>query len=162
VEFFTISKSFSMPGWRVGFCVGNAATITALRTMKGYLDYGIFAPVQFAAAAVLGPEGDAIAQAACGIYRERRDVLVAALAEAGWPVPTSRATMFVWAPLPERARKMSAADFAARLFDATRVAVSPGTGFGPGGEGHVRFSLVEDAPKIRAAAQRIGDFLRKI
>ena len=162
VEFFTVSKSFSMPGWRVGFCCGNAEIIAALKTMKSYLDYGIFGPIQFAAAAVLGPAGDAVAKHACETYRARRDVLIAALADAGWRVPSPKATMFVWAPLPEKARAMGAAEFAAKLFDATRVAVSPGTGFGPGGEGHVRFSLVEDAPKIRKAAARIGDFLQKI
>ena len=162
VEFFTVSKSFSMPGWRVGMCAGNAEIIGALRTMKAYLDYGIFAPVQLAAAAVLGPEGDAIAKQACEVYHGRRDVMCAALADAGWRVTPPKATMFVWAPLPEKARGMGAADFAARLFDATRVAVSPGTGFGPGGEGNVRFSLVEDAPKIRKAAARIGEFLKQL
>jgi alanine-synthesizing transaminase len=162
VEFFTISKSYSMPGWRVGFCVGNADIISALRMMKGYLDYGIFAPIQLAAAAVLGPEGDAIARAACETYRGRRDALVSALADVGWPVPAPLATMFLWAPLPARAQKLGAAEFARRLFEQTRVAVAPGTGFGPGGEGHVRFSLVEDADAIRTAAARIGEFLKQL
>jgi alanine-synthesizing transaminase len=162
VEFFTISKSFSMPGWRVGTCAGNAEIIAALKTMKSYLDYGIFAPIQLAAAAVLGPRGDAVAKQACETYRARRDVMIAALADAGWRVPSPKATMFVWAPLPEKARALGAAEFAARLFDATRVAVSPGTGFGPGGEGYVRFSLVEDAPKIRKAAALIGEFLKTL
>src|SRR5262249_60650483 len=108
------------------------------------LDYGICAPVQMAAGAVLGPEGDAIAKQACEVYRGRRDVMIAALADAGWRVPPPRATMFVWAPLPEKARSMGAAEFAARLFDATRLAVSPGTGFGPGGARKVRVSLAQD------------------
>ena len=128
--------------------------------MKSYLDYGIFAPVQYAAAAVLSEAGDAAARAAAALYRERRDALCDGLAAAGWPVERPRATMFVWAALPERARALGAVGFARRLFEATRVVVSPGTGFGAAGEGYVRFSLIESADRCRAAAARIGEFLR--
>lgn len=164
VEFFTISKSYSMPGWRVGFCVGNRELVGALRTMKGYLDYGIFGPVQQAAAAVLGEAGDAFARAACEMYRSRRDALCEGLAAAGWPVERPHATMFVWAPLPPavRAAGLPAADFARRLFESTRVVVSPGTGFGDAGEGFVRFALVEESARCRRAAEKIGEFLRTL
>jgi alanine-synthesizing transaminase len=159
VEFFTVSKSYSMPGWRVGFCVGNRELVAALAKMKSYLDYGIFAPAQLAAAAVLSPAGDAVARAARENYRDRRDVLCAGLARAGWPVELPHATMFVWAPVPERMRAGGSAEFARKLFDATRVAVAPGTGFGPGGEGYVRFALVEDILRTRRATELIKGFL---
>ena len=162
VEFFTVSKSYSLPGWRVGFCVGNPKLIGALKTIKTYLDYGIYGPLQLAAARMLGPAGDEAARQARETYRARRDTLCQGLGLAGWVVEPPKATMFVWAPLPERARSLGAANFAARLFDATRVAVSPGTGFGPGGEGAVRFALVEDVSRLPAATQKIGEFLKSL
>jgi alanine-synthesizing transaminase len=160
VEFFTVSKSYNMAGWRVGFCVGNPRLVAALRTMKAYLDYGIFGAVQHAAAAVLSPAGDAIAREQCALYRARRDALCEGLRAAGWPVEPSRATMFVWAALPETMRHLGSVGFCKSLFERARVAVSPGTGFGEGGEGHVRFSMVEEVPRIRAATEAIGRFLK--
>jgi alanine-synthesizing transaminase len=161
VEFFTVSKSYSMPGWRVGFCAGNARLVGALAQIKTYLDYGIFAPLQYAATAVLGPEGDTIARTASGTYKARRDALLQGLDSAGWNVRPPRGTMFVWAPLPDAASAMTSVQFAADLFAATRVVVSPGVGFGTAGDRHVRFALVEDVYRTREAAERISEFLRK-
>jgi alanine-synthesizing transaminase len=159
VEFFTVSKSYSMPGWRVGFCVGNAELIGSLTTIKGYLDYGIFGPAQLAAATAL-TSCDADVRANRETYEHRARLLVAGLAEAGWSVPMPKASMFVWAPLPASHQAMGAVAFAAALLKESRVAVSPGVGFGPGGEGYVRFSLVENDERARRACQAIGEFLR--
>src|SRR5882757_3005167 len=142
VEFFTVSKSYSMPGWRVGFCVGNDALVGALTTIKGYLDYGIFAPTQLAAATALA-SCDADVEQNRARYRHRAQVLVAGLTAAGWPVDQPTASMFVWAPLPAAHRQRGAVEFSSALLAEARVAVSPGVGFGPGGEGFVRFALVE-------------------
>ncbi len=159
VEFFTVSKSYSMPGWRVGFCVGNRTLVGALGTIKGYLDYGIFGPVQLAAATALSPLCDADVAANRELYKRRAAILCDGLAAAGWPVPRPTASMFVWAPLPGRAVEKGAVTFAAELLAEARVAVSPGVGFGPGGEGFVRFALVETDDRARQACAAIGRFL---
>jgi alanine-synthesizing transaminase len=159
VEFFTVSKSYSMPGWRVGFCVGNKTLVGALTTIKGYLDYGIFGPVQLAAATALSPVCDADVAANRDLYKRRAAVLCEGLAAAGWPVPQPSASMFVWAPLPGKAAEQGAVKFAAELLAEARVAVSPGVGFGPGGEGFVRFALVETDERARQACAAIGKFL---
>jgi alanine-synthesizing transaminase len=158
VEFFTVSKSYSMPGWRVGFCVGNRALVGALTSIKGYLDYGIFGPAQLAAATALA-ECDADVAANRERYRHRAAVLAEGLAAAGWPVEAPRASMFFWAPLPASHRHMGSVAFAASLLEKARVAVSPGPGFGPGGEGFVRFALVEPDDRARKACAAIGSFL---
>jgi alanine-synthesizing transaminase len=161
VEFFTVSKSYSMPGWRVGFCVGNRALVGALGTIKGYLDYGIFGPVQLAAATALSPACDADVAGNRELYKRRAAVLCEGLAAAGWPVPKPTASMFVWAPLPRQAAGQPAVKFAAELLEKARVAVSPGVGFGPGGEGFVRFALVETDERARQACAAIGQYLKQ-
>ena len=158
VEFFTVSKSYSMPGWRVGFCVGNRKLVGALTNIKGYLDYGSFAPVQLAAATALTScDGDVAENRA--VYKHRAALLCDQLAAVGWSVPRPVASMFVWAPLPAQAAHMGAVRFAAELLEHARVAVSPGVGFGPGGEGFVRFALVEKDERARRACAAIGEFL---
>jgi alanine-synthesizing transaminase len=160
VEFFTVSKSYSMPGWRVGFCVGNPGLIGSLATIKGYLDYGIFAPAQLGAAtAVATCDADVVQNRET--YRRRANLLVNGLAAVGWTVPMPKASMFVWAPLPTTHAAMGAVAFASALLQEARVAVSPGVGFGPGGEGFVRFSLVESDERSQRAIAAIGEFLRK-
>jgi alanine-synthesizing transaminase len=160
VEFFTVSKSYSMPGWRVGFCVGNPELVGSLATIKGYLDYGIFAPAQLAAATAL-TACDADVEENRLRYQHRARLLVDGLAAAGWTVPSPKASMFVWAPLPPSHRTMGAVAFAAALLQESRVAVSPGEGFGPGGAGFVRFSLVEDDERARRACAAVGAFLQR-
>jgi alanine-synthesizing transaminase len=160
VEFFTVSKSYSMPGWRVGFCVGNAEMVGSLVTIKGYLDYGIFGPAQLAAATALH-QCDADVRQNRETYQHRARLLVDGLAQAGWSVPMPKASMFVWAALPASHRAMGAVEFSAALLRESQVAVSPGVGFGPGGEGFVRFSLVESDDRARRATAAIGEFLRK-
>jgi alanine-synthesizing transaminase len=152
-ELFTVSKSYNMPGWRVGFCVGNRELVGALKRFKGYVDYGHFTPVQLAAATALGPECDAAVAEVRETYRARRDALVEGLAQAGWRVEPAAATMFVWAPVPGGG---SSVDLALRLLEKARVAVAPGVGFGPGGEGWVRFALVEEVERTREACRRIA------
>jgi alanine-synthesizing transaminase len=159
VEFFTVSKSYSMPGWRVGFCVGNRTLVGALATIKGYLDYGIFAPVQLAAATALSPACDADVAGNRELYKHRAALLCRELNAACWAVPLPVASMFVWAPLPARAAAGGAVRFAAELLERARVAVSPGVGFGPGGEGYVRFALVESDERTRKACAAIGAYL---
>jgi alanine-synthesizing transaminase len=160
VEFFTVSKSYSMPGWRVGFCVGNAGLVGKLATIKGYLDYGIFGPNQLAAATALASCDDAVAQNRQR-YQRRAEVLVTGLRAAGWAVSMPAASMFVWAELPKAHRAGGSVAFAAALLREARVAVSPGVGFGPGGEGAVRFSLVENEERTQAACAAIGAFLSR-
>ena len=159
VEFFTVSKSYSMPGWRVGFCVGNGDLVDSLAVIKGYLDYGIFAPAQLGAATALTSCDDDVRQNR-ERYQRRAQLLVNGLAAAGWTVPMPKASMFVWAPLPATHRSMGAVAFAAALLQQARVAVSPGEGFGPGGEGFVRFSLVESEDRIAGACAAIATFLQ--
>ncbi len=161
VEFFTVSKSYSMPGWRVGFCVGRPDLVGALSTIKGYLDYGIFCPVQRAAATAL-QECDADVAANRALYRHRAQLLTDVLGAAGWPVTMPDATMFVWAPIPEKFRAAGALAFATELLEKAGVAVAPGTGFGPGGEGFVRFSLIEPDERVRQAGQRIQRLLAQV
>ncbi len=160
VEFTSLSKTYSMPGWRIGFAVGNERLIAALARVKSYLDYGAFTPVQVAAAAALnGPQAcvDDIRQ----IYRARRDTLVEAFGRAGWPVPPPAATMFAWVPVPEKFKAIGSVGFSKLLIERADVAVSPGVGFGEHGEGYVRIALVENEHRIRQAARNIRRFLNE-
>ncbi|MGH8014255.1 MAG: alanine transaminase [Candidatus Binataceae bacterium] len=154
VEFFTLSKSYNMPGWRVGFAVGNREMIAALSRLKSYFDYGMFTPVQVAAIAALNGPQECVSQIV-ETYRGRRDVLVDGLNRAGWPVEKPRATMFVWAPIPEPWRAMGSLEFAKFLLSEAKVAVSPGVGFGADGDGHVRFALIENEHRTRQAIRGI-------
>jgi alanine-synthesizing transaminase len=158
VELYTLSKSFSMAGWRVGFLVGNPAVVAGLTRLKSWLDYGTFQPIQIAAISALTEAPDTPNEVA-EIYRGRRDALCDGLARIGWDVPRPRATMFVWAPVPERYRGLGSLAFAEHLAREAHVAVSPGSGFGSGGEGHVRFALVENTHRIRQAIRGIGSVL---
>jgi alanine-synthesizing transaminase len=159
VEIFSMSKSYNMAGWRVGFCVGNARVIAALARIKSYLDYGVFQPVQIAAIIALR-ECEEDTRKICATYQKRRDVLIHGLNRAGWPVEKPRGSMFVWAPIPERFRAMGSLEFSKLLLEKAQVAVSPGIGFGPMGEGHVRFALVENDHRIRQATRAIGQFFK--
>jgi alanine-synthesizing transaminase len=159
VELYTLTKSFSMPGWRVGFLVGNAAVISALARLKSYLDYGTFQPIQIAAIIAMNEAPD-YPQQVCEIYRSRRDALCDGLARAGWSFPKPRGTMFVWAPIPEPFRDLGSLEFARLLAREGKVATSPGVGFGPDGEGFVRFALVENEHRIGQAIRGIRRVLR--
>ena len=158
VEFTSLSKTFSMPGWRIGFAVGNERLVAALARVKSYLDYGAFTPIQVAAAAALNGPEEHVARVR-DIYRSRRDCLVESFARAGWEVPSPQATMFAWAPLPERFRDMGSLAFSKLLVEKADVAVAPGVGFGEQGEGYVRIALVENEQRIRQAARNIRRFL---
>ncbi len=160
VEFTSLSKTYSMPGWRIGFAAGNARLIHALTRIKSYLDYGAFTPIQVAATAALNGPQDCIADIRAR-YRERRDVLVESFAAAGWPIPSPRATMFAWAPIPEAWREVGSLEFSKRLLADAEVAVSPGIGFGRMGEGFVRIALVENRQRIRQAARNVKAFLAR-
>lgn len=160
VEIYSMTKSYNMAGWRVGFCLGNARLIAALARIKSYLDYGIFQPIQIASIIALRDCGDAPGKI-CGIYQARRDVLLEGLARAGWPVEPPKASMFVWARLPEPFSGMGSLEFAKLLMKEALVAVSPGIGFGPMGEGFVRFSLIENNARARQATRTIGHFLHR-
>ena len=156
VEFTTMSKGYNMAGWRVGFCAGNAEMIRALSTIKAYYDYGLFAPIQIAAILALR-HTDAAVEAQSQIYRGRRDVLCAGLRRLGWTMATPRAGMFLWAKIPDPwAQQMNSVDFATMLLEKADVAVSPGAGFGPHGEGFLRLSLVENENRLRQAVRQIG------
>jgi alanine-synthesizing transaminase len=158
VEFTSMSKTFSMPGWRMGFAVGNERIIAALARVKSYLDYGAFTPIQAAAVAALnGPEHCITEMRAT--YKKRRDVLVDTFTRAGFPVPAPAASMFAWAPLPEPFREMGSLEFSKLLVEKAEVAVSPGVAFGEHGEGYVRIALVENEQRIRQAARNIRRFL---
>ena len=161
VEFTSLSKTYSMPGWRMGFAVGNAELIAALARVKSYLDYGAFTPVQVAAtaAALNGPQ-ECIDEVRA-TYKARRDVLVSSFGRAGWNVPPPPSTMFAWAPVPERFHNLGSLEFSKLLLEHAEVAVSPGIGFGEHGEGHVRIALVENEHRIRQAARNIRRFLAK-
>ena len=159
VEIFSMSKSFNMAGWRVGFCVGNAKMIAALARIKSYLDYGVFQPIQIAAIVALRDCEDESVKI-CEVYRKRRDVLVDGLCRAGWPVQSPKGSMFLWAPLPERYKHLPSLEFSKLLMEKALVAVSPGVGFGPMGEGFVRFALIENEHRTRQATRSIGQFLR--
>jgi alanine-synthesizing transaminase len=159
VEIFSLSKSYNMAGWRVGFCVGNPKMIAALARIKSYLDYGVFQPIQIASIIALR-ECEEDTKKICANYQKRRDVLVTGLRRAGWPVEPPKGTMFLWAPLPERYKALGSLEFAKLLLQQARVAVSPGIGFGPMGEGHVRFALIENEQRLRQATRSIGAFLK--
>jgi len=150
VEFFSMSKSYNMPGWRVGFCVGNEKMIAALTRIKSYLDYGIFQPIQIASIIALNSPQDCVKETV-RIYEERRDVLVDGLNRIGWRVEKPKATMFVWARIPEGYRHLGSVEFSKMLIEEAKVAVSPGIGFGEYGEGYIRFALVENPHRIRQA-----------
>ncbi|GIX46814.1 MAG: hypothetical protein KatS3mg131_1025 [Candidatus Tectimicrobiota bacterium] len=150
VEFFSMSKSFNMPGWRVGFALGNATLVGALRKIKSYLDYGIFQPIQIASIIALNDMDQEVA-AIREVYRRRRDTLVRGLQRLGWPVVPPRGTMFVWAQIPEAYRAMGSLEFAKHLLKEAKVAVAPGIGFGHGGDPYVRFALVENEHRTRQA-----------
>jgi alanine-synthesizing transaminase len=160
VEIFSMSKSFNMAGWRVGFCLGNAKMIAALARIKSYLDYGVFQPIQIASIVALRDCEDESVRI-CEMYRRRRDVLVDGLCRAGWPVQSPRGSMFLWAPVPGRYQEMGSLEFAKLLMEKALVAVSPGVGFGPMGEGFVRFALIENEHRTRQATRSIGQFLRR-
>ena len=159
VELYTLTKGFSMAGWRVGFLVGNAEIVGALARLKSYLDYGTFQPIQIAAIVALNEAPDFPAEV-CEIYRSRRDALCDGLDRIGWPVTRPKGTMFVWAPIPEPFRDLGSLEFAVKLARDARVAVSPGVGFGSRGDGHVRFALVENEHRIRQAVAGIRKLLR--
>ncbi|MXU65363.1 LL-diaminopimelate aminotransferase [Oceanomicrobium pacificus] len=158
VEFTSLSKTYSMPGWRMGFAVGNRRLIGALTRIKSYLDYGAFTPVQVAAAAALNGPDDCIAEIR-NTYRARRDTLVDAMGRAGWDIPAPPATMFAWAPIPKRFDNVGSMAFSKILLKEAGVAVSPGVGFGEYGEGFVRLGLVENEQRIRQAARGVRKVL---
>jgi len=158
VEFTTLSKTYAMPGWRVGFAVGNERLIHALTRVKSYLDYGAFTPIQVAAAAALNGPQDCIDEIRA-TYKRRRDCVVDALTRAGWPIPSPPATMFAWAPIPDMFSHLGSLEFSKLLLEKASVAVSPGVGFGEYGEGHVRIALVENEQRVRQAARNIRKFL---
>jgi len=160
VEFTSLSKTYSMPGWRMGFAVGNERVIAALARVKSYLDYGAFTPVQVAAIAAIDGPAECIAEAR-DTYRRRRDVLVESFGRAGWTIPAPRASMFAWAPIPEPFRELGSVEFARKLVEQAEVAVAPGLGFGEHGEGFVRIALVENEQRIRQAARNVRRFLEK-
>ncbi len=160
VEFFTMSKSYNMPGWRVGFMVGNPKLVAALARLKSYFDYGTFTPIQVASIAALEGPQDCVHEI-CEIYRKRRDVLVEGLNKLGWPIPSPKATMFVWAQIPEQYRKLGSLEFSKLLLTEAKTAVSPGIGFGDYGDGHVRFSLIENEERTRQALRGMKQMLAK-
>ena len=158
VEFFTLSKSYNMPGWRVGFCCGNKDLLAALARIKSYFDYGLFTPIQVAAIKALD-EGDENVKKIRSMYQSRRDVLVNGLNNAGWKVESPKATMFLWAKIPSTLRSLGSLEFSKKLLAEAQVAVSPGIGFGEYGEGYVRFSLIENEHRTRQAVRNIKRFL---
>ncbi len=160
VESYTLSKSYNMPGWRVGFMVGNSTLVQALAQLKSYMDYGLYTPIQVAAIAALEGAQDCVEEIR-EMYRERRDVLCEGLCAAGWVVEKPRATMFVWAPIPAPFQAMGSLEFARKLLLEAQVAVSPGIGFGQYGDGHVRFSLIENVQRTRQAVRNIRQLLRR-
>ncbi|MBW1715456.1 MAG: aminotransferase class I/II-fold pyridoxal phosphate-dependent enzyme [Deltaproteobacteria bacterium] len=158
VEFYSLTKSFSMPGWRVGFCVGNREIVAALRRIKSYLDYGIFQPIQIAAIIALTGSYDCVSEIV-EVYQKRRDTLINGLERIGWNIEKPKGTMFVWAKIPEGFSKMGSVEFSKLLVKEGRVAVSPGIGFGQYGEGYVRFALVENNHRINQAVRGIRKLL---
>jgi len=154
VEFFSLSKSYSMPGWRVGFCVGNKETIAALRRIKSYLDYGIFQPIQIASIIALNGPYDCVEKIR-QTYQERRDTLISGLNRIGWDIPSPKGTMFVWGKIPQQYRKMGSVEFSKFLIKKAQVAVAPGLGFGEYGDDYVRFALIENSMRINQAVRGI-------
>jgi alanine-synthesizing transaminase len=161
VELYSLTKGHSMAGWRVGFCSGNAEVVAALAKLKSYLDYGTFQPIQMAAARAL-ETGDGFVSEVCETYRLRRDALVDGLNGCGWKAESPLGTMFVWAEIPGPYSEMGSLDFSIDLLERAGVAVSPGVGFGPSGEGHVRFALVDEVARIHESTERIGATLDKL
>ncbi len=159
VESYSLSKTYNMPGWRVGFMCGNKTLVAALTRMKSYLDYGMFTPIQIAAITALEGPQDCVREIV-DLYRRRRDVLCEGLNAIGWKVEKPKATMFVWAPIPERYREMGSLEFSKRLLQEAKVAVSPGIGFGEYGDGFVRFGLIENEHRTRQAVRGIRDMFR--
>ncbi len=160
VEFTSMSKTYSMPGWRIGFATGNKKLITALARIKSYLDYGAFTPIQVAAAAALNGPQDCVAEVRA-IYKARRDVLIEGLAAAGWQVPSPPASMFAWAPIPPQFAHLGSLEFSKLLLQEAKVAVAPGIGFGEYGDDHVRLALVENQHRIRQACRNIRQFFQE-
>tara|TARA_R110002096_G_scaffold61468_11_gene152824 strand:- start:3172 stop:4356 length:1185 start_codon:yes stop_codon:yes gene_type:complete len=159
VEFYSLSKTYNMPGWRVGFMCGNKELVAALARIKSYLDYGMFTPIQVAAIAALEGPQDCVDQIRA-LYKERRDVLCEGLNSIGWAVEKPKATMFVWAKIPERYRNMGSLEFSKKLLKEAKVAVSPGIGFGEYGDDHVRFGLIENTHRTRQAVRGIKQMFR--
>jgi alanine-synthesizing transaminase len=159
VEFYSLTKSYNMAGWRVGFCVGNKDIVGALIKIKSYLDYGMFQPIQIASIIALNGPQECVKEIS-DMYQSRRDVLIEGLSKAGWNIEKPKATMFVWAEIPEPFKSMGSLEFAKRLILDAKVAVSPGIGFGEYGDGHVRFALVENEHRIRQAAKGIKQVLQ--
>jgi alanine-synthesizing transaminase len=158
VEFTSMSKTYSMPGWRMGFAAGNPRLITALTRMKSYLDYGAFTPIQVAATTALNGPQDCVAEMRA-LYKERRDILIKGLATAGWDIPSPEASMFAWAPIPARFAHLGSVGFSKLLLEKAKVAVAPGVGFGEYGDTHVRIALVENNHRLRQAIRNIRAFL---
>lgn len=159
VEFFSLSKSYNMPGWRVGFMSGNKTLVAALARIKSYLDYGTFTPIQVAAIAALeGPQD--VVKEICSMYQNRRDVLCDGLNNIGWHIEKPKATMFVWAPIPDIYKSLGSLEFSKKLLREAKVAVSPGIGFGEHGDDHVRFGLIENEHRTRQAVRGIRDMFR--
>lgn len=159
IEFTSLSKTYSMPGWRMGFAVGNERLVAALTRIKSYLDYGAFTPIQVAATAALNGPQDCVDEMR-SIYQTRRDALVQSMSQAGWDIPSPPATMFAWAPLPEKFRETGSLEFSKLLLEHAKVAVSPGVGFGEYGDGHVRVAIVENEQRIRQAARNVRRFMQ--
>jgi alanine-synthesizing transaminase len=158
VEFTSMSKTYSMPGWRIGFAAGNPRLIAALARMKSYLDYGAFTPIQVAAVAALNGPQDCVSDMRA-LYKDRRDVLIKGLAQAGWDVPSPEGSMFAWAPIPPRYAHLGSVEFSKLLLERAQVAVAPGLGFGEYGDTHVRIGLVENTHRLRQAIRSIRGFL---
>ena len=161
VELYTLTKSFSMAGWRMGFLVGNAEIVAALAKLKSYLDYGSFQPIQIAATVAMNEAPD-FPKEVNAIYRGRRDALIDGLDRLGWHIDKPKGTMFVWAPIPEPYAEMTSIEFTTMCVQEGKVALSPGSGFGPGGEGYVRFALVENEKRIQQAMRQIRKGLTKL
>jgi alanine-synthesizing transaminase len=161
VELYSMTKSYSMAGWRVAYMVGNAEIVAALQKLKSYLDYGTFQPVQIAATVTLN-EAPEYPDEARAVYESRRNTLIDGLARVGWDIEPPRGTMFTWAPIPEQYSDMGSVEFASMLVREANVALSPGVGFGPGGEGHVRFALIENEQRINQATRNLGRALTRL
>ncbi len=161
VELYSMTKSYSMAGWRCAFLVGNTEVVQALVKLKSYLDYGSFQPIQIAATVTLNEAHDFPVEV-CKTYESRRDVLIDGLYRIGWSIPSPRGSMFVWAPIPEPYREMNAVEFCSHLVTECNVALSPGSGFGPGGEGYVRFALIENEQRIHQAVRNLDHGLPKL
>jgi alanine-synthesizing transaminase len=160
IEFYSMFKTYNMPGWRVGFMVGNKTLVAALAKIKSYLDYGTFTPIQVAAIAALEGPQDCVVEIR-EMYQRRRDVLCEGLNAMGWTVKKPKATMFVWAPIPEPYRQMGSLEFSKKLLRDAKVAVSPGIGFGSYGDDHVRFGLIENEHRIRQAVRGMKEMFRR-